>query len=102
MSLYLVPTPLGNLEDITQRALKVLKSVKAVYCEDTRRSRGLLTHFGIHAPALRYDEHDARGVEKIVERLRSGDDLALISDAGTPVLSDPGVRLVAEARKAGV
>ena len=102
MTLYLVPTPLGNLEDITQRALNVLRAVKAVYCEDTRRSRGLLTHFGIHAPALRYDEHDARGVEKIVARLHAGDDLALISDAGTPVLSDPGLRLVAEARRAGI
>lgn len=102
MTLYLVPTPLGNLEDVTQRALRVLREVKAVYCEDTRRSRGLLTHFGIHAPALRYDEHDAKGIERILERLRSGDDLALISDAGTPVLSDPGVRLVAGARRTGV
>ncbi|MBI4348622.1 MAG: 16S rRNA (cytidine(1402)-2'-O)-methyltransferase [Elusimicrobia bacterium] len=102
MTLYLVPTPLGNLEDVTQRSLRVLREVKAVYCEDTRRSRALLTHFGIHAPALRYDEHDPKGIEKIVERLASGDDLALVSDSGTPVLSDPGVRLVAAARAAGV
>lgn len=102
MTLYLVPTPLGNLEDITQRALRVLKTSKAVYCEDTRRTRVLLSHFGIRTPALRYDERDDRGVEKIVERLKSGDDLALASDAGTPVLSDPGLKLVAAARRAGV
>lgn len=102
MTLYLVPTTLGNLEDITQRALRVLRESKAVYCEDTRRTRGLLSHFGIHTPALRYDEQDERGIEKILERLRAGDDLALASDAGTPVISDPGLRLVAAARREGL
>lgn len=102
MTLYLVPTPLGNLEDVTRRAVRVLGQVKAVYCEDTRRTRGLLTHLGIHAPALRYDERDARGIEAILERLRRGEDLALVSDSGTPVLSDPGLRLVAAAREAGL
>ena len=100
--LYLVPTPLGNLEDITQRALRVLGQVKTVYCEDTRRTRALLAHFGIPAPTLRYDEHDERAVERIVERLRAGDDLALVSDSGMPVISDPGLRLVARAREEGL
>ena len=102
MTLYLVPTPLGNLEDATARGLRVLREARAVYCEDTRRTRGLLAHFDIHTPALRYDEHDGRGLEKILERLSEGQDLALVSDSGTPVLSDPGVRLVAAARAAGV
>ncbi len=97
--LYIVPTPLGNLEDITQRALRVLREVRAVYCEDTRRTRILLSHFDIRVPALRYNEHDARGVEKALERLEQGEALALVSDSGTPVLSDPGVRLVAAARR---
>lgn len=102
MTLYLVPTPLGNLEDITQRCLRALKEVKAVYCEDTRRTRILLSHFDIHTPALRYDERDGRGVEKVLERLRAGEDLALASDAGTPVVSDPGLKLVARARAEGL
>ncbi|MBI4422131.1 MAG: 16S rRNA (cytidine(1402)-2'-O)-methyltransferase [Elusimicrobia bacterium] len=100
--LYLVPTPLGNLEDVTARSLRVLREVKAVYCEDTRRTRGLLTHFAIHTPALRYDERDARGIGRILERLRSGEDLALVSDSGLPVISDPGLRLVAAARREGL
>lgn len=100
--LYLVPTPLGNLEDITQRALKVLGQVKTVYCEDTRRTRTLLTHFGIRTSTVRYEDHDPRGVEHIIDRLKAGDDLALVSDSGTPVISDPGLRLVARAREEGV
>lgn len=100
--LYLVPTPLGNLEDITQRALRVLREVRAIYCEDTRRTRVLLAHFGIHAPALRYDDHNSRAVEQIVERLKTGQDLALVSDSGTPVISDPGLRLVSRAREEGM
>ena len=100
--LYLVPTPLGNLEDCTARALRALREARAVYCEDTRRTRGLLSHFGIHTPTFRYDERDARGIEKILERLRSGEDLALVSDSGTPVISDPGARLVAAARREGI
>jgi len=100
--LYLVPTPLGNLEDITQRALHVLGRMKTVYCEDTRRTRTLLTHFGIGAATFRYDDHDPRGVERIVERLKAGEDLALVSDSGTPVISDPGLRLVSRARAEGV
>ena len=100
--LYLVPTPLGNLEDVTRRALSTLAAVKAVYCEDTRRTRQLLSHFGISVPTLRYDDRDRRGVASALERLRRGDDLALVSDGGTPVLSDPGLRLVAAARAEGL
>lgn len=98
MSLYLVATPLGNLEDLSARARRVLGEVKAVYCEDTRRTRGLLSHLGLSTSLLRYDDHDNRGLERMRERLRAGDDLALVSDAGTPVLSDPGLNIVAAAR----
>jgi len=100
--LYLVPTPLGNLEDITQRSLRVLREVRAVYCEDTRRTRVLLTHFGLHVPTLRYDDHNPRAVEQIIARLKAGEDLALVSDSGTPVISDPGLRLVSRAREEGL
>ncbi len=98
MSLYLVATPLGNLEDLSERAKRVLGEVKAVYCEDTRRTRGLMSHLGRSTSLLRYDDRDERGLERMRERLRAGDDLALVSDAGTPVLSDPGLRIVAAAR----
>lgn len=100
--LYLVPTPLGNLEDITARALRVLKEARAVLCEDTRRTRVLMSHFGLHAPLERYDDRDERTVEKALRRLENGEDLALVSDSGTPVLSDPGLKLVARARAAGI
>jgi 16S rRNA (cytidine1402-2'-O)-methyltransferase len=100
--LYLVPTPLGNLEDITQRALRVLREVKAIYCEDTRRTRVLLSHFGIRAPALRYDDHNTGSVERIVAQLKAGETLALVSDSGTPVISDPGIRIVARAREENI
>ena len=96
--LYIVPTPLGNLEDVTQRSLRVLREVRAVLCEDTRRTRILLSHFGIPTPTVRYNEADATDVERALERLRAGEDLALVSDAGTPVVSDPGLRLVSRAR----
>ena len=96
--LYLVPTPLGNLEDVTERSLKVLRQVKTVLCEDTRRTRVLLSHFGIHVQTLRYNEHNARDLDRMMERLRAGEDLALVSDSGTPVISDPGLALVARAR----
>ena len=98
MSLYLVATPLGNLEDLSARAKRVLGEVKAVYCEDTRRTRGLMSHLGRSTSLLRYDDRDERGLERMRERLRAGDDLALVSDAGTPVLSDPGLKIVAAAR----
>ncbi|MFH2205098.1 MAG: 16S rRNA (cytidine(1402)-2'-O)-methyltransferase [Elusimicrobiota bacterium] len=100
--LYLVATPIGNLEDLTPRARRILSEVRAVYCEDTRRTKRLFSHFDIHTPLLRYKDRDPRGVEHILERLRRGENLALASDAGTPVVSDPGLDLVAQARREGL
>ena len=102
-TLYVVATPIGNLEDITARALRVLKDVDVVACEDTRRTRQLLTHFGIHTPTVSYYEHNklARGPQ-LLRQLGEGKSIALVSDAGTPGISDPGVLLVREARAAGV
>jgi 16S rRNA (cytidine1402-2'-O)-methyltransferase len=98
-----VATPIGNLEDLTLRALRVLKEVDLVACEDTRRTRGLLTHFGIHAPVTSYFEHNklAKG-EVLLRALREGKSVALVTDAGTPGISDPGFLLVRAARDAGI
>jgi 16S rRNA (cytidine1402-2'-O)-methyltransferase len=102
-TLYVVATPIGNLEDITLRALRVLKEVGLVACEDTRRTRTLLTHFGIHVPVTSYFEHNklAKG-PAILKTLRDGKSVALVTDAGTPGISDPGFLLVREAREAGI
>ena len=102
-TLYVVATPIGNLEDITLRALRVLKEVGLVACEDTRRTRTLLTHFGIHVPVTSYFEHNklAKG-PAILKTLREGKSVALVTDAGTPGISDPGFLLVREAREAGI
>ncbi|HEX9408555.1 MAG TPA: 16S rRNA (cytidine(1402)-2'-O)-methyltransferase [Methylomirabilota bacterium] len=102
-TLYVVATPIGNLEDITLRALRVLKEVGLVACEDTRRTRTLLTHFGIHVPVTSYFEHNklAKG-PAILKTLREGRSVALVTDAGTPGISDPGFLLVREARGAGI
>lgn len=101
--LYVVATPIGNLEDITARALRVLRECDAVVAEDTRRTRQLLTAHGISRPLHSLPAHDERRrVPGLVERLRAGETLALCTDAGTPVLSDPGSTLVAAARAAGV
>jgi 16S rRNA (cytidine1402-2'-O)-methyltransferase len=102
-TLYVVATPIGNLEDITLRALRVLKEVGLVACEDTRRTRTLLTHFGIHVPVTSYFEHNklAKG-PAILQTLREGRSVALVTDAGTPGISDPGFLLVREARTAGI
>jgi 16S rRNA (cytidine1402-2'-O)-methyltransferase len=102
-TLYVVATPLGNLEDITLRALRVLKEVAVVACEDTRRTRILLSHFGIHAPVTSYFEHNkvTKGA-RLIETLRSGRSVALVTDAGTPGISDPGFLLVKQARDAGL
>lgn len=102
MSLYLVATPLGNLSDLSERAKSVLASVKAVYCEDTRRTLGLMSHLGLKTPLVRYEDHDPRALARLVERLGRGEDIALVSDAGTPVLSDPGLKAVQAARAARV
>ncbi len=101
--LYVVATPLGNLEDITLRALRVLKEVDWIAAEDTRHTRKLLAHYGIRTPLTAY--HDWIEREKaplLIERLRSGESGALVADAGTPVLSDPGFHLVRSAWDAGV
>ncbi|MBI5243453.1 MAG: 16S rRNA (cytidine(1402)-2'-O)-methyltransferase [Elusimicrobia bacterium] len=100
--LYLVATPIGNLEDITLRAVKVLGRVKAVYCEDTRRTRILLGRLGISTPLLRFDEKNPRDMERVLDRLAAGEALALVSDSGAPVISDPGRRLVERARERGL
>lgn len=95
--LYVVATPIGNLGDITLRALDVLKSVDLIAAEDTRHSGMLLKHFGIKKPFISYHEHnEARRTADLVERLRHGENVALITDAGMPALSDPGLRLIYE------
>ncbi|MFN3843608.1 MAG: 16S rRNA (cytidine(1402)-2'-O)-methyltransferase [Rehaibacterium terrae] len=102
-TLYVVATPIGNLGDITQRALEVLRGVDAVCAEDTRHSRQLLAHYGIERPLVALHEHnEAELAGRIVARLQAGEALALVSDAGTPLVSDPGFRLVRAARAAGV
>ena len=93
--LFVVATPLGNLEDLSPRAARVLAEVDLVACEDTRRTRKLLNHFQISTPTTSYHEHNERAkAARLVADLDSGKDLALVSDAGTPLLSDPGYRLV--------
>ena len=99
--LAIVPTPLGNLEDMPPRALRTLREAAAVYCEDTRRTRNLMTHFGLSTPVLRYDERDERDERRVLERLRAGESLALVSDGGLPCISDPGRRLVSAASRQG-
>jgi 16S rRNA (cytidine1402-2'-O)-methyltransferase len=98
--LYVVATPIGNLSDITLRALEVLKSVDTVAAEDTRHSGLLMKHFGTKKPFISYHEHnEAKRTGELVERLAAGENIALITDAGTPGLSDPGARLVRECIK---
>lgn len=101
--LYLVPTPIGNLQDITLRALEVLQSVDIILAEDTRTTGKLLKHYKIHKPLESYhifNEH--KTVLRIIERLKSGQKMALVSDAGTPGISDPGFLLVRAAKEAGI
>lgn len=101
--LYLCATPIGNLEDMTYRAVRVLKEADLIAAEDTRHTRKLLTHFDIHTPLISYHEHnkETRGPE-LIERLLGGEDVAVVSDAGLPGISDPGSQLVQLAITAGL
>jgi len=101
--LYLVATPIGNLEDITLRALRVLRSVDRIACEDTRQTQKLLNHFGIETPTLSVHEHnEAARADELIAELRDGKRIAVVSDAGMPGISDPGSFLVKAAIEAGV
>ena len=104
MALYVVATPTGSMKDVTLRALEVLGSVDLICCEDTRRTRRLLEHHGVAAPALlSYHEHNERSrAREVTSRLEAGEEVALVSNAGTPALADPGYRLVRGAIDAGV
>ncbi len=102
-TLYVVATPIGNLEDVTFRALRVLRGVSVIAAEDTRRTRKLLNHYEIHTPLVSCHAHSSRSKRsKLIRRLVEGEDVALVSDAGTPLVSDPGLLLIQEAVDAGV
>ncbi|MBB3047087.1 16S rRNA (cytidine1402-2'-O)-methyltransferase [Litorivivens lipolytica] len=102
-ALYIVPTPIGNRADMVPRAVEVLQSVGLIAAEDMRHSRPLLQHFAIETPMLAYHDHsDERVVERVLSTLQGGDSVALISDAGTPLISDPGYRIVDAAHSAGI
>lgn len=102
-TLYIVATPIGNLEDISLRALRILKEVDLIAAEDTRHTRHLLHHYGITTQLTSYHEHNERAKARVlVERLGRGESIALVSDAGTPAISDPGYRLVVAAVAAGI
>jgi 16S rRNA (cytidine1402-2'-O)-methyltransferase len=101
--LYVVATPIGNLEDVTLRALRILRDVSLIAAEDTRRTARLLQHYSISTRTTSLHEHNEREkTPKLIDRLRAGDSIALVSDAGTPLVSDPGQTLVAAARAAGI
>src|SRR4051812_23828799 len=102
-TLYLVATPIGNLADITHRALQVLRDVALVACEDTRHTRKLLQHYSIETKTVSYHEHnEQQRACELIELLQQGNDVAVVSDAGTPAISDPGFRLVRAAIENGV
>jgi 16S rRNA (cytidine1402-2'-O)-methyltransferase len=101
--LFVVATPIGNLEDITLRALRVLREANLIVAEDTRRTAKLLSHYGIHTPTLSFHAHNSRSrLPAILARLREGERIALVTDAGTPAVSDPGAELVIACRTAGI
>ncbi|HCS28581.1 MAG TPA: 16S rRNA (cytidine(1402)-2'-O)-methyltransferase [Spongiibacteraceae bacterium] len=103
MSLYIVPTPIGNRLDMVPRAVDILQSVSLIAAEDMRHSKPLLEHFNIATPLLPYHDHsDDRVLDKIMGKLQAGESVALISDAGTPLVSDPGYRIVDAAHRAGI
>jgi 16S rRNA (cytidine1402-2'-O)-methyltransferase len=103
MTLWIVATPIGNLEDLSPRAQRLLREVQLIAAEDTRHSKPLLAHFGIGTPLTALHEHNEReAIAPLLARLQAGEDIALISDAGTPLISDPGFRLVREARESGI
>jgi 16S rRNA (cytidine1402-2'-O)-methyltransferase len=102
-TLYLVATPIGNLEDVTLRALRILRAVRRIAAEDTRRTRKLLDHYDIHRPLVSYHEHNERTrSSELIQVLLAGEDVALVSDAGMPGISDPGYRIVQMAIEEGV
>jgi len=102
-TLYVVATPIGNLEDLTHRAIRILSEVSLIACEDTRHTRKLLNHLHINTPLTSYyREKEQFKTEQLLQKLIDGNDIALVSDAGTPALSDPGSVLVAQARSAGI
>ena len=102
-TLYVVATPIGNLDDLSPRACRVLGSVDLIAAEDTRRTRGLLSKFGVKTPTISYHDHnEANRSAILLKRLQDGESVALVSDAGTPLLSDPGLLLVRAAHEAGV
>ena len=102
-TLYVVATPIGNIGDISLRALHVLSLVDAIACEDTRNSGHLLTRYGLSKPLIAAHEHNEREVaDKLIARLQAGERIALVSDAGTPAVSDPGARIVDAVRSAGL
>ncbi len=101
--LYLVPSPIGNLGDITYRAVEVLRSVDAILCEDTRTSSILLNHYNIHKPLYPHHQHNEhKTLEKVLDEMKAGKTLALLTDAGTPAISDPGFLLVRECVRQGI
>lgn len=102
-TLFIVATPIGNLEDVTLRALRILREADVIACEDTRHTRTLLSHFAIGTPTISYHDHNARErAPELLERLERGERVALVSDAGTPGVSDPGYLLVTAAAERGV
>lgn len=101
--LYIVPTPIGNLEDITLRALRILKEVDVIACEDTRTSGKLLSHYDIKTPTTSYHDHnESKKTPVLIERIEQGEKIALISDAGSPGISDPGFYLIRECIRNGI
>ncbi len=102
-TLYVVATPIGNLADMTVRATRVLGEVDLIACEDTRQTRKLLDHYGIKTPLISYHEHNEQSrSEDLLRDILAGKNIALVSDAGTPLIADPGYRLVERAREQGV